>query len=148
VELTYFGKTFMPGALFDALRIDGLAMINRDEADPFNLEDPSQRSLDDMLDNLLPQVPPVTLSPTSDTVAMGGTSAGTFDVTITGPGQSRTWIVTKDASATWLTIVSPTTPQSVDGPVNYTVAPNAGGARSANMYVNGKTFTVNQDPFS
>ena len=90
----------------------------------------------------LPDVPPVTISPTSANVlAAGGT--GSVAVTMTGPGTSRTWTVTKDASATWLTY-TPTTPQSTDGSVNYTASANTGSARSANLYINGKTFALTQ----
>lgn len=93
-----------------------------------------------------PDVPPVTITPTSDSLpAFGG--SGSIDVTMTGQGTSGTWTVDKDSTATWLTY-SPTTPQSADGTVNYTAAANAGGARTANMYINGKTFTVNQSAAS
>jgi hypothetical protein len=91
----------------------------------------------------LPDVPPVEIAPASQsTPAMGG--AYSFTVTITGEGTSGTWEATSDAVATWLTITSPTTPQTVDGPVNYTVAANVGAARSAAIYVNGKTHMVSQ----
>jgi len=91
----------------------------------------------------LPDVPPVTLSPTSaDLPIEGGT--GSFAVTVTGPGTSGTWTVDQDSTATWLTVDSPTEPQSASGAVDFTVEANAGAARSANMYVNGKTFAVNQ----
>jgi|SRR5215471_7793176 len=90
-----------------------------------------------------PDVPPVMLSPQGATVpAAGGT--GNFTVTITGTGVSNTWTATKDSTATWLTFI-PVTPQSASGTVNYTVDPNAGAARTANIYVNGKVFQVNQD---
>lgn len=91
----------------------------------------------------LPDVPPVDIAPTSQsTPAAGGPYS--FTVTITGAGTSGTWTATSDAVATWLTIDSPTTPQTVDGEVDYTVSANIGAARTANIYVNGKTFTVNQ----
>jgi hypothetical protein len=91
-----------------------------------------------------PDVPPVSLNPTSGTfTAAGGTDR--FTVTFTGEGLSGTWIATKDSSATWLTF-SPQTPQSADGDVTYTAAPNtSGAAQVGRIYVNGKTFTVNQD---
>jgi hypothetical protein len=90
----------------------------------------------------VPDVPAVELTPTSAAVdAVGGT--GTFHVTITGPGASGTWIAEKDASATWL-LFSPDTPQGSDGDVTYTAAANLDVERSANIYVNGKTFAITQ----
>jgi hypothetical protein len=91
-----------------------------------------------------PDVPPVTLSPTSGIFsAAGGTDQ--FTVTFSGEGLSGTWIATKDSSATWLTF-SPETPQSANGSVTYAAALNtSGAARVGHIYVNGKTFTVNQD---
>jgi hypothetical protein len=89
----------------------------------------------------LPDVPTVALDPTSDSVAATPETAN-FHVTITGPGVSGTWTATKTAA--WLTIVAPTTPQSVDGDVTYAVAANVGAMRSADITVNGKVFTVTQ----
>jgi len=92
----------------------------------------------------VPDVPPVMLVPASADVLVAGGS-GSFDVTITGPGTSGTWTAEKDAVADWLTLDSPTTPQSTDGQVQYTVAANATGSpRSANIYVNGQTFAITQ----
>jgi hypothetical protein len=92
----------------------------------------------------IPDVPPVMLVPANADVPVAGGS-GSFDVTITGPGTSGTWTAEKDAVADWLTLDSPTTPQSTDGQVQYTVAANATGvARSANIYVNGQTFAITQ----
>jgi Putative binding domain, N-terminal len=92
----------------------------------------------------LPDVPAVSISPTSATVpAAGGT--GSIAVAITAPGVSGTWTVDKDADATWLTF-TPMTPQSTDGTVEYTAAANTdAAARDAHFYINGKTFTLNQD---
>ena len=150
-EITYAGRQWQAGMLFDALERDGRTLINQGLAEPFGLEDPSTRPLADILETMrpeeppaLPEVPPVTISPTSAAPAAAG-GPGTFDVTITGEGQSGTWTVDKDASALWLTVVSPTTPQSTDGTVDYDVAENLGVQRTANMYVNGKTFAVTQD---
>jgi hypothetical protein len=89
----------------------------------------------------LPDVPTVALNPTSDTVAATPETAS-FHVTITGPGVSGTWTATKTAA--WLTIVSPTTPQSMDGDVTYAASANAGAVRTADIGVNGKVFTVTQ----
>jgi len=95
------------------------------------------------IDPVVPDVPPVSIDPTSDTVqVVGGT--GNILVTIMGDGVSGTWTVDKDADATWLTY-SPTTPQSTNGWVAWTAAPNSGAARTAHFYINGKTFTLNQD---
>ena len=89
----------------------------------------------------LPDVPTVALDPTSDSV--GATPETTrFHVTITGPGVSGTW--TAETAAAWITIVAPTTPQSVDGDVTYAVAANVGAMRTADIDVNGKVFTVTQ----
>lgn len=91
----------------------------------------------------LPDVPPVSINPTSaDLPATPGN--GSFGVTITGPGTSGTWTAEQDAAADWLAIQSPLTPQSVDGPVEYAVGLNSGAQRTANIYVNGKTYTVTQ----
>jgi hypothetical protein len=145
-ELTYAGKNWRPGDVFDALEQQALDLINRDQAQPYNLEDPATISLQDRVENLLPplpDVPPVTISPTFATVAaLGGT--GILTVTITGEGTSGTWTVDKDSTATWLTVTSPTTPQSSSGPINYDVSPNLGVERVAHLYINGKTFTVTQ----
>jgi hypothetical protein len=92
----------------------------------------------------LPDVPPVTLSPSSASLAdVGGPVQ--FTVTVTGEGQSGTWTVDKDSTADWLTVQSPTEPQTESGEVLADVASNIGGAgRTAHMYINGKTFTVTQ----
>lgn len=91
----------------------------------------------------MPDVAPVTIAPTSATVLAAGES-GTFSVTIDGEGVDPTWTATKDAAADWLT-VTPDTPQMANGDVTYTAAANSGAARTANIYVNGKTFVINQD---
>lgn len=91
----------------------------------------------------LPDVPGVTITPTSQTVLASGGS-GSISVAITSPGVSGTWTVEPEASATWLTF-SPLTPQSADGTVTFTAAPNlTGAARVGHCYINGKTFTCNQ----
>jgi hypothetical protein len=90
----------------------------------------------------LPDVPPVTIDPTSNTLpAAGGT--GIITVTVTGEGASGTWTVDKDSTADWLSY-APTEPQTASGVVVYTAAPNPGAVRAAHFYINGKTFTVNQ----
>jgi len=91
---------------------------------------------------LIPAVPPVTITPASASVAAAAGS-GTFAVAITGPGDSGTWIAEKDAAADWLT-VDPVDPQSDDGDVTYTVTENVDVERTANIYVNGKTFAITQ----
>ena len=89
----------------------------------------------------LPDVPTVALNPTSDSVG-ATTETASFHVAITGPGVSGTW--TAETTAAWITIVSPTDPQSVDGDVFYAVADNVDVERTANIDVNGKTFAITQ----
>jgi|SRR5215471_73826 len=89
-----------------------------------------------------PDVPPVMLNPIQADLTPASFSSS-FHVTMTGDGLSGTWIATKDSVATWLTF-SPDTPQSVDGDVDYSATANLGAPRTAHIYVNGKTFTINQ----
>jgi hypothetical protein len=139
----YDGVAYTAEDLLDAPDQEALGLINRDHAMPWNLEDPKQRSeIVEAPSEPLPDVPPVTISPTSDDMG-SGSGAGVFAVTMTGPGTSGTWTVDKDGSATWLTY-SPITPQSTDGQVSYNVTANTGPERVAHFYVNGKTFTVTQ----
>jgi hypothetical protein len=90
-------------------------------------------------------IAPVTLTPTSATPTAAGGSAN-FAVAKDVVGGPGTWFPTKDASATWLNIVTPTVAQTANGTVNYTVAVNAVGqpSRTANIYVNGQTFKITQ----
>jgi len=91
-----------------------------------------------------PGVPGVTIEPESESFPAGGGNA-TVTVTINSAGQSGTWTVDKDATADWITVTAPIAPQSEDGEVRYTVAPNTSGAsRTGNLYINGKTHTVTQ----
>lgn len=83
----------------------------------------------------------VTLTPTGDSLAATAETA-TFHVAITGPPGS--WTAVADAAAPWLTVVSPVTPQSIDGDVTYAVEVNAGVERTGMITVNGQTFTVTQ----
>lgn len=96
---------------------------------------------------VVPNDPPVQLtSQQSGPIVKQGGSAS-FQVTMTGYGKSHVWTATKDDYADWLTF-TPTDPQGTDGTVNYTCAPNlAPGSqpRTAHIYVNGQTFTVDQD---
>jgi hypothetical protein len=149
-ELTYAGKNWRPGQLFDAREAQARDFINKGLAEPFNLEDPSTRTLAGAIENLLPpaepalpDVPAVSITPVGVIVPKAG-STGSIAVTITAPGASGTWTVDKDADATWLTY-TPTTPQSADGTVTYTAEQNPGGQRTAHFYINGKTFTVDQN---
>jgi hypothetical protein len=144
VEFLFRGVMIMPNDLFDAPQDQALTLIDRDYAIPYNLEDPSKRSAGVFV-STMPDIPGVAINPTSAQVATGGIVGGTFSVTITSPGLSGTWIASKDAIAIWLTITSPTAPQTVDGSVTYNVAANVGGPRNANIYVNGKTFVIAQD---
>jgi len=94
----------------------------------------------------IPDVPPVTLYPTSHSTSAAGGS-GSFSVTMTGEGQSGSWTVDPEASATWLHLSSPPahTPQTANGQVIYSADANASGAaRAGHFYINGKTFTVDQ----
>lgn len=92
-------------------------------------------------------VPPVALDPTSQIFTrLGG--YGEFSVTITGLGVSRSWTVDKDSAADWLELQTPPLhePQTEDGMVTYTIAPNTTTvARVAHFYINGKTYTVDQE---
>jgi hypothetical protein len=145
VELKYANRVWQPGMLFDAPDSIARGMIGRDEAEPFNLEDPSTRTLSDAIENLLPPEPPVpdeapvSLSPTGAIPPAAG-GADLFRVTMTGTG---TWTATSDSA--WLTLDSPSGPQTQSGDVHYTVAPNLGpGTRAGDINVNSETFTVTQ----
>jgi hypothetical protein len=91
---------------------------------------------------IIPEVAPVTIAPESADVPAAGAS-GTFHVAITGIGLENTWTATKDATADWLTF-APEGPQNADGDVTYTAAANLDVERTANIYVNGKTFVITQ----
>jgi hypothetical protein len=82
----------------------------------------------------------VTLNPAGDSVAATAETSS-FQVTVAGTG---TWTAVADAAATWLTVVSPTTPQEVSGTVTFAVAANAGAQRTGAITVNDQTFTVTQ----
>jgi hypothetical protein len=72
---------------------------------------------------------------------VGGT--GSIDVEVTGEGVSGTWTVEKQAEATWLNVTAPTTPQTASGSVTYNVGATT-IPRVGYLYINGKTFTVDQ----
>jgi hypothetical protein len=97
--------------------------------------------------HLNPPVPPVVegdlgtvnIAPTSDSVAATAETSS-FAVTVVDPGS---WTaVSSDPS--WLSVVSPTTPQTVDGDVNFAATANTGAARTGTITVNTRTFTVVQ----
>jgi hypothetical protein len=142
VELEYAGKIWAPGMLFDAPETMGRGFISRDEAEPFNLEDPSTRTLADAIENLLPPPPldaGVSLSPTGAIPNASG-GADYFRVTMTGTG---TWTATSGTA--WITVDSPTGPQDASGDVHYTVAPNLDSSvRAGDINVNSESFTVTQ----
>jgi hypothetical protein len=77
------------------------------------------------------------LTPTSASVAAAGGSGTTSLATTTGCAWSAS------SSASWLTLTS-TTNGTGPATVGYTVAANAGAARSANLTVGGITFMVTQ----
>jgi hypothetical protein len=80
----------------------------------------------------------VTITPTTQTILASGGS-GQIGVTVTTPG---TWSVT--GKPAWVT-VTPTTPQTASGTVQWTGAANGTGLpRQALLNINGKTFTLNQ----
>jgi len=141
-DFRFRGFPLSPGNIFEAPEDAGLVLVDQDYAILFNLEDPSKRSVG-VFGELIPEVPAVELNPTSDSMPLIGGS-GSFSVIITGPGISGTWTAEQDAVATWLTITDPTVPQTEDGHVSYTVSPNGGAPRAANIYVNGKTFSIDQ----
>lgn len=144
VELTYQGTTYQPGWIFSAVKRDALVMINSDEADPFNLQDPSTTPTLAQVMETLPNDPPVTLNPTSATVPAAG-ALRNFGVTVVGAGQSGTWMATVDAGS-WISITSPTAPQPTPGgQVVFNVPANSGAQRVDNIYVNDQTFVVSQD---
>ena len=87
---------------------------------------------------------PVELEPKEATFDSSG-GPGSFEVTITGSGASGTWTVDiLNAARTWLTLNSPTAPQSADGPVTFSVWANTGAERTGKFFVNGQPFTVTQ----
>jgi hypothetical protein len=87
---------------------------------------------------------PITMTPSSATVVAAG-GPGTFDVA-TGGVISAAWTPVSDAS--WITISSPTTPQTQDGPVDYVVDVNAvaAPARTGHIMIAalGLTFQIDQ----
>jgi hypothetical protein len=97
--------------------------------------------------HLNPPTPPVvpgdlatvSIAPTSDSVAATAETSS-FSVTITDPGS---WTAVSNVPS-WLSVVSPTTPQTVDGDVTYATTANTGAARTATITVNTRTFTVVQ----
>jgi hypothetical protein len=95
----------------------------------------------------LPDVPPVTLYPTGHSIAITG-GAGSFNVTVTGYGQTQTWSVDQDGdSLSWCHVTTPVLhePQYEDRNVVYAVDANeTGSPRETHFYVNGKTFVVSQ----
>ena len=81
----------------------------------------------------------ITLTPASDSLASTGETAS-FHVT----SASGTWTAVSDPAAPWLTVVSPTTPQTGDGDVAYAVEANIGPERVGGITVNDQMFTVTQ----
>jgi hypothetical protein len=90
-----------------------------------------------------PDVAPVTLSPTSDNTGANAETS-TFQVTMTGAEVGRTWTAVADPASPWLTVVSPTGPQTASGSVTYAVAANTGATRTGKITVNDQTYMVTQ----
>lgn len=97
--------------------------------------------------HLNPPVPPVVpgdlatvnIAPISDSVA-ATPETSSFSVTVADPGS---WTaVSSDPS--WLSVVAPTTPQTVDADVTFATTANTGAARTGTITVNTRTFTVVQ----
>lgn len=82
----------------------------------------------------------VTVTPAGDSLGSAAETSS-FQVTVSGTG---TWTAVADAAATWLTVVSPTVPQSAGGAVTFAVSANTGVARTANITVNDQIFAVSQ----
>ena len=93
----------------------------------------------------VPGTAAVTLSAAQGQFASAGGS-GSTNVTVTNAGTSGTWIAElANAGDTWITITSPTTPQTAAGSVNYTVATNTGNKqRTGYINVNNQRYAVIQ----
>ncbi len=81
----------------------------------------------------------VSYSPTSNSMGAGG---GTGSIAVTAPSGCP-WTATSD-SPSWLTITSGSSGTS-SGTITYSVAANAGGARTGHISSPGATLTLNQD---
>ena len=149
-DFTFDGKEIHQGQIFDATEQQAQDLTNQDLAHRFHLEDPghppapvAEPPVEPPPEEVLPDVPPVTIDPTEAALPAEGGS-GIIAVTMTGPGTSGTWIATKDAAADWLSLM-PDTPQSVDGEVDYAADINTDLAeRTATITVNGAVFTLTQ----
>ena len=139
-EVEYAGKSWAPGTLFDALELDARELINRGYAIPFNLEDPSSRDAGDVLRNLAPSLAGVTLDPDSATATAAG-GPGTVQVSVA----DGLWMVTVPEGVDWVTITSPTEPQTDDGTVEYEVAINPAEERTVALKINAASFTITQE---
>jgi hypothetical protein len=87
--------------------------------------------------------PPIctsTLSPTSASVAASGPSGGSVSVMTQS---DCSWSVSS-TGANWITITSGANGGMGNGTVEYNVAANTGGERTASLTIAGKTFTISQ----
>jgi len=80
----------------------------------------------------------ITLTPASDSLAAAGETANFHVAT------AETWTAVSDPAAPWLTVISPTSPQTGDGDVTYAVEANVGPERVGGITVNDQMFTVTQ----
>jgi hypothetical protein len=88
-----------------------------------------------------PQTCTYSLDPTSQSFpASGGTGSVTVTASSSGCGA---WTATSNAG--WITITSGASGEA-SGSVEYSVANNAGSARSGTLTIAGQTFTVDQEP--
>ena len=95
--------------------------------------------------HILPGLALITLSPTQN-LHSNAAGSGSFTVTLTGSGINNTWTAqVNTAGSEWLTITSPTSPQTANGPVNYTFTANKyPRTRTATINVNDQAFAVTQ----
>lgn len=89
-----------------------------------------------------PPVPEGNLVPTSLSAAAIGGANNTFEVNTNG--NPAEWLPSSGES--WITVTSPTTPETGDSGVVFNVAANGGAARSGTIAISGLnlSFTVNQ----
>lgn len=95
---------------------------------------------------MLPGTAAVTVSP-QQAVYTNAAGGGSFTVTITNAGVSNSWIAEFGDSndGSWITITAPTTPQTANGSVTYTVNQNnSSNPRTGHINVNNQRFEIRQ----